>query len=241
MPAQPIVRSRPKVEFTPQSDCAAAALEMVAEVAAAIRQAKEQSGQAVAQATELADSIVKKLETAEARADYAETALRNAEGEAAEWAAAATKAVEDLEIAQQQLSAKEEQLAAAERRLRYTQKSWETPKIALRRRIPRSSFHYGSYSDADSESRAYGRSIITPIGMVRLAPNCGLRQCAWRLSQTGSEPLMSRFDFLGEKIFGVTIPPRPLSKNDLPVTGGRRQAVPRPEARIRSTPEPTIS
>jgi predicted nucleic acid-binding Zn-ribbon protein len=122
MPAQPIVRSRPKVEFTPQSDCAAAALEMVAEVAAAIRQAKEQSGQEVAQATELADSIVKKLETAEARADYAETALRNAEGEATEWAAAATKAVEDLEIAQQQLSAKEEQLAAAERRLRYTQK-----------------------------------------------------------------------------------------------------------------------
>ena len=116
------VRSRFEPEPAPQSDNATVALEIVSEAAAAIRQLEEQSAEAVTRAREVAASIVKKLETTEARAERAETALQKAEGEVAELTTIASKALHDLETAQRQLSAQDEQLAAAEERLLFTEK-----------------------------------------------------------------------------------------------------------------------
>ena len=70
------VRSRFEPEPAPQSDNASVALEIVSEAAEAIRQLEEQSAEAVTRAREVAASIVKKLETTEARAQRAETALQ---------------------------------------------------------------------------------------------------------------------------------------------------------------------
>ena len=70
------------------SDSATVALEMVSEAAAAIRCLEEQSAEAVRRAKELAGSIIKQLESTEARAEHAEVAQQQSEVEARELSAA---------------------------------------------------------------------------------------------------------------------------------------------------------
>jgi chromosome segregation ATPase len=113
-----VVKSRFRFEPVAETDSAAIALEMVSDAAEAIRQLEEQSAEAVTRARDVADSIVKKLEFTEARAERAEAALRQAEDEVAELSTTASKAFHDLETTRQQLSTKDEQLAATEERLR---------------------------------------------------------------------------------------------------------------------------
>ena len=69
------------------SDSATVALEMVSEAAAAIRCLEEQSAEAVRRAKELASSIIKQLESTEARAEHAEVAQQQSEVEARELSA----------------------------------------------------------------------------------------------------------------------------------------------------------
>ena len=99
-------------------DKAAVALEMVSEAAAAIRELEEQSARAVARAQDLANSIVNQLESAEARAERAETAQRDAETAVQELSAALARTRSDLEIARRQLAKKTEELSQTEDRLR---------------------------------------------------------------------------------------------------------------------------
>lgn len=100
---------------------AAVALEMVSEAAAAIRQLEEQSAEAVSRARDLANSIVKKLESTEARAKRAETAQRESEAEVQELSAALARTRADLDTARRELTEKDERLAAAEGRIRSTE------------------------------------------------------------------------------------------------------------------------
>ena len=120
--SRPIVRPRLKPEPVPENVSAATALEIVSEAASAMRALEQQSAEAVSRARAVADSIVKKLETTEARAERAEAGLRKAEGEVAEWTTTASRALQELETAQREIAAKEEQLAAAEERLCFTEK-----------------------------------------------------------------------------------------------------------------------
>ena len=119
--SQLTVRERFQRESVERSDNAAVALEMVSEAAAAIRHLEEQSAEAVARARDLANSIVKKLQSTEVRAERAETAQRESEAEAQELSAELARTRADLDTARQQLADKEERLAATEERVRLTE------------------------------------------------------------------------------------------------------------------------
>jgi chromosome segregation ATPase len=103
------------------SDGATVALEMVSEAAAAIRCLEQQSAEAVGRARELASSIVKQLESTEARAERAEVAHQQSEVEVQELSAALARTQADLDIARRQLAEKDERLAAVEERVRLTE------------------------------------------------------------------------------------------------------------------------
>ena len=103
------------------SDNAAVALEMVSEAAAAIRHLEEQSAEAVARARDLASSIVKKLESTEARAERAEAAQRQSEAEVQELSAELARTRAELNTTRQQLADNEDRLAATEDRVRLTE------------------------------------------------------------------------------------------------------------------------
>ncbi len=95
---------------------AVAALDMVTEAAAAIRQLEEQASEAVARARSIADAVVEKLEVANSRADRAERAQRRAEAEAVELGAALNAAREEIESLQMQLAARDSELSATRQR-----------------------------------------------------------------------------------------------------------------------------
>ena len=105
-------------ESVQSNDYAAAALEMVSEVAASIRELEEQSAQAVARAQDLANSILEQLESAETRAERAEAAQRESKAEGQELSAALARTRADLDVARQQLAHTGEQLSATEERVR---------------------------------------------------------------------------------------------------------------------------
>jgi len=117
-PTTPEDRQRESAEA---SDNAAVALEMVSEAAATIRHLEEQSAEAVARARELANSIVKKLESTEARAERAEAAQQQSEAEVQELSAELAKTRADLDTTRQQLAENEDRLAATEDRVRLTE------------------------------------------------------------------------------------------------------------------------
>ena len=71
-----------------------------------------------ARAQDLANSILKQLESEEARAERAETAQRLSEAEVKELSAAFARTRSDLEITRRQLANKSEQLSQTEDRLR---------------------------------------------------------------------------------------------------------------------------
>ncbi len=97
------------------SNSTAVALELISEAAAAIRHFEEHSTQAVARAHDLANSIRKKLETSDMRAERAETTV-------AELIEAVTQAREELQVLRSQLSTKEAQLGATEERAQRAEK-----------------------------------------------------------------------------------------------------------------------
>jgi chromosome segregation ATPase len=105
-------------ESVQSDDNAAVALAMVSEVGAAIRELEEQSAEAVARAQDLANSILKQLESEEARAERAETAQRETEAAVQELSAALAQTRSDLEITQRQLAEESEELSQTEDRLR---------------------------------------------------------------------------------------------------------------------------
>jgi len=104
-------RQRPRA-----NDDAMAALDLVSQAAAAIKELERQSAQAVARAHSAANAVREKLERAEDRGDRAEAALRKSEGEAAELSAALAQTRKDLEALQAQLAATQADLAAMEQR-----------------------------------------------------------------------------------------------------------------------------
>jgi chromosome segregation ATPase len=97
-------------------DDATAALALVSETAAAIRQLEQQSAQAVARAHNAANAVMEELERTESRAQHAEMALPQAEAEIAELSTAAMQGHEDIETLQSRLAAKEAKLVAMEQR-----------------------------------------------------------------------------------------------------------------------------
>ncbi|HEY8125859.1 MAG TPA: ABC transporter permease [Methylocystis sp.] len=105
------VRQRPRA-----ADDATAALDLVSQAAAAIKELEKQSAQAVARAHSAANAVREKLERAEDRGDRAEAALRKSESESAELSAALIQTRKDLEGVQSQLAARQAELAAMEQR-----------------------------------------------------------------------------------------------------------------------------
>jgi chromosome segregation ATPase len=119
--AEPTAPGCRQLEPTQPSDSATVALEMVSEAAEAIRCLEEQSAEAVRRARELASSIIKQLESTEARAEHAEVAQQQSEVEVRELSAALARTQADLDIARRQLADKDERLAAVEERVRLTE------------------------------------------------------------------------------------------------------------------------
>ena len=110
---------------SPQSgNNAAAALGVVSELAAAIRELEEQSAQAIARALDRANSTAKQLESEKARAACAETAAK-------ELSAALARTRSELEITRQQLANESEQLSLTKDRLRLAE---EEVRAAQRQR-----------------------------------------------------------------------------------------------------------
>ena len=118
--AEPTALDCSQGELAQPSDSATVALEMVSEAAAAIRCLEEQSAEAVRRARELASSIVKQLESTEARAERAEVAQQQSEVEVQELSAALARTEADLDIARRQLADKDERFATVEERVRLT-------------------------------------------------------------------------------------------------------------------------
>ena len=105
--AEPTAPGCRQLEPTQPSDSATVALEMVSEAAEAIRCLEEQSAEAVRRARELASSIIKQLESTEARAEHAEVAQQQSEVEVRELSAALARTQADLDIARRQLAVEE--------------------------------------------------------------------------------------------------------------------------------------
>lgn len=119
-----------------ESDDAAAALGLVSEAAAAIRELERESAQAVARARNVATAVKEKLERAEARADRAETALRLAESQVEELSAAVEQTRNELETLQSRLAAREEELAVSMRRADDAETAMQRVVEAIRAQLP---------------------------------------------------------------------------------------------------------
>ena len=110
-----------------------AALNLVSETAAAIRELENQSAQAVARAHNVANAVKEKLEGAETRAERAEAALRQSEAEVAELTTAIVQTRNDLESLQSRLAAKETELAASEQRGKSAERRADDADTAVQR------------------------------------------------------------------------------------------------------------
>ncbi|MBI1980722.1 MAG: ABC transporter permease [Methylocystis sp.] len=114
-PAPPAASFPARQRLRPPDD-AMAALDLVSQAAAAIKELEKQSAQAVARAHTTANAVREKLERAEERGDHAEAALRKSEAEAAELSAALVQTRNDIETLQSLLAARQAELAAMEQR-----------------------------------------------------------------------------------------------------------------------------
>ena len=138
-----IPRGRGSITPSPQlgpmlarGDGATAALGLVSEAAAAIRELERESAQAVKRARNVANAVKEKLERAETRAERAETALHQAEADIKQLAAAVEHTRKDLETLQSQLVAREAELAASTRRADDADADIERIVDAIRTQIP---------------------------------------------------------------------------------------------------------
>ena len=123
----------PVVKSARGGDSATAALDLVSETAAAIRELEKQSAQAVARAHDVANAVKEKLERAEARAERAEAALRQAEAEVAKLTAANVQTRKELEVLQSCLAAKEAELAASEQRAKSVERRADDADAAIQK------------------------------------------------------------------------------------------------------------
>lgn len=117
-------------------DDATAALGLVSEAAAAIRELERESAQAVARARNVAHALKEKIERAETRADRAEEALRQAEFQVEELTAAVEQTRDELEARQSQLAAKATELAVAEQRADDAEAAIRRVVDAIRTQLP---------------------------------------------------------------------------------------------------------
>lgn len=128
--------ARPSV---PDSDVVTAALDLVSETAAAIRELEKQSAQAVARAHDVANAVQEELERAETRAERAEEGLRLAEATVDELTTVAIQAREEIEALQSQLASTEAELAVAGRRAEDAEAAIEKIVHAIRSQLPANS------------------------------------------------------------------------------------------------------
>jgi chromosome segregation ATPase len=119
------------------------ALALVSEAAATIRQREQLAAQAVTRAHNAAIAVKEQLRAAEVRAERAEAALRQAEGEIDELSAAAVEANRNIEVLHATLTDKENQLVtmeeraiAAERRVAEAEASIQRIVTAIRTELP---------------------------------------------------------------------------------------------------------
>lgn len=117
----------------PAADDATAALALVSEAADAIRKLEEQSAHAVSRAHSAANAVMEKLERTVARAERAETALRQAESEIAEMTASSMQQHKEIEMLQACLADREAELSALEQRLAAAERRSEEANAAVQR------------------------------------------------------------------------------------------------------------
>jgi chromosome segregation ATPase len=117
----------------PTSGDADAALGLVSEAAAAIRELEKQSAEAVARAFNVANAVKEELERAETRADRAEATLRLAEAEVEEFISAIAQSRRDVEMLQSQLAAREAELAASEQRANGAERRADDAEAAIQK------------------------------------------------------------------------------------------------------------
>lgn len=134
-------RRRPTIGLAENS--ADSALALVSEAAAAIRQREQLAAQAVTRAHNAAIAVKEQLRTAELRAERAEAALRQAEGEIDELTAAAVDANRKIETLHANLTTREADLSAmeqraivAERRVVETEAAIQRIVTAIRSELP---------------------------------------------------------------------------------------------------------
>lgn len=134
-------RRRPTVGVV-EAD-ADSALALVSEAAATIRQREQLAAQAVTRAHNAAIAVKEQLRAAEIRAERAEAALRQAEGEIDELTATAVEAnrrIEalqgDLSTTESELSAMEQRAIAAERRVVEAEAAIQRIVTAIRTELP---------------------------------------------------------------------------------------------------------
>lgn len=128
----------PPASFPPRHrprgpDDATAALDLVSQAAAAIKELEKQSAQAVARAHTAANTVREKLERAEERGDRVEAALRKSEAEAAELSSALAQTRNDVETLQSLLAATQTELAAMEQRATVAEKRAAEADAAVQR------------------------------------------------------------------------------------------------------------
>ena len=132
-PAPPPATNFPPRQRPRATDDATAALDLVSQAAAAIKELEKQSAQAVARAHSAANAVREKLERAEDRGDRAEAALRKSEAEAAELSAALIQTRKDLEALQSQFAAKQAELIAMEQRAVAAEKRGSEAEASVQR------------------------------------------------------------------------------------------------------------
>jgi hypothetical protein len=117
----------------PVTDDASAALALVSEAAEAIRKLEEQSAHAVSRAHTAANAVMEKLERTVARAERAESALRQAETEISELNATTLQQRKEIELLQGSLADRETELAALEQRLASAERRADDADASIQR------------------------------------------------------------------------------------------------------------
>ncbi|MGJ0511287.1 ABC transporter permease [Methylocystis sp.] len=117
-------------------DGATAALGLVSEAAAAIRELERESAQAITRARNVANAVKEELEHAETRAERAEEMLRLAEAQVEQMMAAAEQSDKDLEILRSELATKTEELTASTRRADDAEVAMQKIVDAIRTQLP---------------------------------------------------------------------------------------------------------
>lgn len=117
-------------------DGATAALGLVSEAAAAIRELERESAQAITRARNVANAVKEELEHAETRAERAEEMLRLAEAQVEQMMAAAEQSDKDLEILRSELATKTAELAASTRRADDAEVAMQQIVDAIRTQLP---------------------------------------------------------------------------------------------------------